>query len=95
MAGMVEKLKQPMFRRFYIVAWMVLLSVLLLQSSGKPVVGAPAPPGPPSDSRELFLTCGHIGGFGIMLVLLWWALQPARRALIVAFITCCVYGLLP
>ena len=91
---MIETLQHPMLRRFYILAWMILITVTLLQSSGKPVVGPPAPPGPPSDSRELFLTSGHIVAFGIMLVLLWWALRPAPRALTVALITCWVFGAL-
>ena len=92
MALMVETLQHPMLRRVYILAWVAFMTVTLLQSSGRPIVGPPAPPGPPSDSRELFLTTGHIIGFTIMLVLLWWALRPAPRALSVALITCWVFG---
>src|SRR5690349_24055048 len=80
MAGMVETLQHPMLRRFYIVGWMILITITLLQSSGRPVVGPPAPPGPPSDSRELFLTSGHVVAFGVMLILLWWAMRSAPHA---------------
>jgi len=68
------------------------VTVTLLQSSGKPVVGPPAPPGPPSNERELFLTSGHIVAFAVMMVLLWWALRPAKYALIVALVTCMIFG---
>ncbi|MEO8395550.1 MAG: VanZ family protein [Chloroflexota bacterium] len=89
---MVETLQHPMLRRFYIIAWMILITVTLLQSSGKPIVGAPAPPGPPSDSRELFLTSGHVVAFSVMLILLWWALRNAPHALFVSWIICCLFG---
>jgi VanZ family protein len=92
MAGMVETLQHPMLRRFYIIAWMILITVTLLQSSGRPVVGPPAPPGPPSQSRELFLTTGHVVAFSIMLLLLSWALKLAPRALFVSWIICCLFG---
>jgi len=92
MAGMIETLKQPMFRRFYIIIWMILITVTLLQSSGRPIVGPPAPPGPPSNSRELFLTSGHVVAFGIMLFLLWWAMRNAPRVLLVSWIICCLFG---
>lgn len=89
---MTEILKSPNARRLYVIVWMILMTVTLLQSSGKPVVGPPAPPGAPSPERELFLTTGHLVGFGVMLVLLWWALIPAPHALAVAVATCWVYG---
>ena len=92
MAGMVETLQHPMFRRFYIIAWMILITVTLLQSSGRPVVGPPAPPGPPSPSRELFLTTGHIVAFSVMLLLLWWAMNRAPHVLLVSWVICCLFG---
>ncbi len=89
---MVELLQQPMLRRVYAVAWVTLVTVTLLQSSGQPVVGPPAPPGPPSPSRELFLTSGHIVAFSVMMLLVWWALRPAKHALIVTLVTCLTLG---
>jgi len=89
---MVEKLRHPTARRLYIVGWMVLVTVTLLQSSAHPVVGAPAPPGHPDPTREFFLTMGHVVAFSVMTALLWWALRPARGALVVSLIFCVVYG---
>lgn len=89
-----ETLQHPILRRLYAVVWVTLVTVTLLQSSGSPIVGPPAPPGPPDDARELFLTTGHIVAFSVMLVLLWWALHPAPFALPVALATCCVLGIL-
>lgn len=89
---MVEKLKHPTARRLYIIGWMALVTVTLLQSSAHPVVGAPAPPGHPDATREFFLTMGHVVAFSVMTALLWWALRPARGALIVALSFCVVYG---
>jgi VanZ family protein len=91
---MIRTLQSPLFRQGYAVAWVALVTVLLLQSSSTPVVGPPAPLGPPDYERELLLTIGHIVAFGVMLVLLWWALCPAPHALLVAFVTCCVFGTL-
>ncbi len=92
MAGMVETLRHPMLRRFYLIVWMILVTITLLQSSGQPVVGPPAPPGPPSPSRELFLTTGHVVAFSVMLVLLWWALPLAPHILVVSWVICCLFG---
>ena len=91
---MIKILTRPTFRRLYIVLWMILMTVTLLQSSGRPLVGPPAPPGAPSPSRELFLTTGHVVAFSVMLVLLWWALRPAPHALLAALATCWIYGAL-
>ena len=91
---MIDTLQQPTLRRIYVIAWVALVTVTLLQSSGSPVVGPPAPPGPPSASRELLLTTGHVVAFTGLMALLWWALRPARHALAAALITCLIYGLL-
>jgi VanZ family protein len=90
----IETLQTPTLRRLYAVVWVALVTVTLLQSSSSPVVGPPAPPGPPDYEREIFLTTGHIVAFSIMLVLVWWALRPAPHALPVAFVTCCALGIL-
>ncbi len=89
---MTATLTSPTARRLYVILWMILITVTLLQSSGSPVVGPPAPPGQPDAERELFLTAGHVVAFGVMLVLLWWALHPAPHALIVALLACWFYG---
>ncbi|MFN8449262.1 MAG: VanZ family protein [Anaerolineae bacterium] len=89
---MVEKLQRPTLRHLYIVGWLALVTVTLLQSSAHPVVGPPAPPGHPDAARELFLTAGHVVAFSVMTALLWWALRPARHALLVGVVFCVVYG---
>lgn len=89
---MITLLTRPAMRRLYIIVWMILCTVTLLQSSGSPVVGPPAPPGPPSSEREVLLTTGHVVAFGVMLVLLWWALRPAPHALLAALAVCWIYG---
>lgn len=94
MARMVDTLRSPLFRQLYAVVWVSLITVTLLQSSSSPVVGPPAPPGPPDYQRELFLTSGHIVAFSVMLVLLWWALRPAPHALPVALVSCFTLGIL-
>lgn len=91
-ADLIEFLQQPMLRRLYAVAWVTLAAVTLLQSSGAPVVGPPAPPGAPSQAREYFLTGGHIIAFALMLLLIWWALRPAPHALIAALVCCLIFG---
>jgi VanZ family protein len=69
------------------LAYTALLTLLLVQSSGHPVVGPAAPPGKPSPQRELLLTSGHIIGFSLLVVIWWWALRRGwgeRRALLVS-----------
>lgn len=89
---MVETLQHPTLRRLYVVGWLALVTVTLLQSSARPVVGPPAPPGHPDAARELFLTAGHVVAFAVLTALLWWALRPARHALLVAVVFCAIYG---
>lgn len=89
---MVEQLRHPTARRLYIVVWMVLVTVTLLQSSAHPVVGPPAIPGQPDPTREIILFLGHVIAFSVMAALLWWALHPARHALAAALVFCVVYG---
>ncbi|MDX1991928.1 MAG: VanZ family protein [bacterium] len=77
----------PAWRWLTAFAWLLLIVVLLLQPSGRPVIGPAAPPGPPDIARELYLTTGHIIGFSVMTLLLWWALvarYPKTQALIAA-----------
>ncbi len=89
---MSKILQHPTFVRLSLVIWMIVITVTLLQSSGRPVVGAPAPRGAPSPDRELLLMTGHMVAFGVMLILLWGALRPASHALLVALITCWFYS---
>jgi VanZ family protein len=88
-------LKSPRARPLLAAGYTVILTVTLLQSSGHPLIGAPAPPGPPDAVREMLLTLGHIVGFSLFTALLWWALLPTlppRRALVVAVSFVLVYG---
>lgn len=75
------------------VLWLAVVTVTLLQSSEHPLLGPGQPPGPVSLEREIFLTTAHIVAFAGMLFLVWWGLQPARRALLVALVFCWGYGI--
>ena len=74
--------------------WTTLTLVALLQSSGKPVLGPPAPPGPPSPEREFLLTLGHVVVFTGLTALWWWAFSvhlPGHTALMMAvFLALCL-----
>ncbi len=90
-------LKSQPFRLGLAFAWTMLVTVLLVQSSGHPVIGPPAPPGAPSLTRELELTCGHIVTFFGLVALWWWALAASLtepRALFVAVGFALIFGVL-
>lgn len=77
--------------------WTLLVTVLLVQSSSQPLVGPPAPPGPPDLRREIELTMGHIAAFLPLVTLWWWALLPflpSPRAIFVAAGFALVFGVL-
>lgn len=87
----------PTTRRLMAVLWTLLVTVMLLQSSGHPVVGPPAPPGPPDFNREIQLTIGHIITFSVLTLLLWWALRPnlsTGRSLFVTLAFTLIYGVI-
>lgn len=93
----LQALTHPALRWGYAAAWVLLITVLLLQPSGRPVVGPAAPPGPPDLGRELYLTTGHIIGFSVMTALIWWALAatlPSRRALHIAVLLALLLGIM-
>ncbi len=72
------------------------ITVLLLQPSGQPLIGQPAPPGPPSLRREILLTMGHLGVFAGLATVWWWALLPSKpfeRALRSAVTFSLVFGI--
>lgn len=86
-------LRLPLALRWlFALIWVGVVTLTLLQSSEHPLVGPPQPPGPVSLEREIFLTSAHIVAFAGMMFLIWWGLQPARRALLVALIFCMSYG---
>jgi VanZ family protein len=90
-------LRSQPFRLCLAFAWTILLTVLLTQSSGHPVVGPPAPPGAPNLLREIELTCGHIVGFFGLVMLWWWALSLSLaepRALFVAVGFALIFGVM-
>lgn len=90
-------LKRPGVRVLLALAWTLLVTVMLVQSSGKPVIGPPAPPGAPDLRREIELTLGHVVVFFSLVVLWWWAvlaLLPAPRALFVAVGFALIFGLI-
>jgi VanZ family protein len=90
-------LKSTPARGFFALAYTLLVTVLLVQSSSQPLVGPPAPPGPPNLVREIELTLGHVVAFSGLVVLWWWALVallPTPRALFVAAAFALIFGLL-
>jgi VanZ family protein len=75
--------------------WTLLVTVMLVQSSSQPIVGAPAPPGKPDLWREIELTSGHVVVFALLVLLWWWALSaklPPPRALFVAVGFALIFG---
>jgi VanZ family protein len=78
------------------LVYTALLTLLLVQSSGHPVVGPAAPPGKASPARELLLTSGHIIGFSLLVVIWWWTLRHAwgeRRALLMSLVISFLLGI--
>lgn len=90
-------LKSTPVRWSLALSYTLLVTVMLVQSSGQPIVGPPAPPGPPSLLREIELTLGHVAAFSGLVVLWWWAMQailPPPRALFVAVGFAVIFGFL-
>ena len=89
--------KSQPFRIALAFGWTILVTIMLVQSSGQPMVGPPAPPGQPSLTRELELTAGHVVTFFVLVVLWWWALSSSLtepRALFVAVGFALIFGIL-
>lgn len=77
----------PFLRGLIALAYTAFMTLVLLQSSGQPVVGPPAPPGPPTLEREILLTVGHLVAFSLLTVLWTWTFYPRlslKRALLLA-----------
>jgi VanZ family protein len=103
----MEKLKLPqtgqppqlwitLFRWTVTIGWIVIMLALLLQSSGRPMVGPAAPPGSPDLGREIYLMIGHIVGFAVLTLVLWWALVAnlsVSRALMMAVVFALIFGI--
>jgi VanZ family protein len=90
-------LKSTPVRYVLAITWTLYSTVLLVQSSGNPVVGRPAPPGPPTMDREIILTIGHIVVFSTLVILWQWALstfRPVRAALFVATGFAVIFGVI-
>ncbi|MCC6614294.1 MAG: VanZ family protein [Anaerolineae bacterium] len=84
------------WRYFPALLYTVFVTILLLQPSNQPLIGPPAPPGPPSFRREVFLTIGHLCVFSGLLTCWWWALLPTHtfeRALRTSVVACIVFGI--
>jgi VanZ family protein len=66
------------------LAYSAFMTLVLVQSSGSPVIGPPAPPGMPSLGREIILLAGHVIAFSVLTVGWYWAYRatlPPRPAL--------------
>lgn len=87
----------PLLRQITALAYTALLTLILLQSSSQPYIGPAAPPGPTDLGREILLTAGHVVGFGLLVLVWWWALVPRSgmpRALVIALVIALVLSLL-
>jgi len=93
----LSRLSAPIVRYMLAVSVTTVTTIVLLQSSTNPIIGQPAPPGPPDFGREVLLTSGHISVF-VLTVSLWtWALvtrMPLRRALTLTLIFAFSYSIL-
>ncbi|MEZ4671082.1 MAG: VanZ family protein [Anaerolineae bacterium] len=75
--------------------YLVLLTIGLVQSSAHPLLG----PSAPEDFNllwEVLLTAGHLVGFGLLVLLIWWLLvvqAPPLWALVVAVVFAATLGL--
>lgn len=93
----MKYLTHPLIRYTLAFAFTILCTVVLVQSSSRPIVGPPAPPGAPDLRREIELTMGHVVGFSLLVVLWSWAFVahlPLKRALFVAVGFALIYGLI-
>jgi VanZ family protein len=78
------------------LAYTALLTLVLVQSSARPILG-PVAPRDYNLAWEIFLTVGHLVGFSLLVFLIWSALTtvaPSRRSLIVAVLFACLLGLI-
>lgn len=66
-------------RAAIVILYTALLTIGLVQSSAHPIIG----PSAPEDYNffwDMLLTTGHVIGFGLLVVLLWWALSASASA---------------
>lgn len=57
------------------IAWMIFLTILLVQPETQQVIPTGIPPAPPSFKRELLFTCAHLAFFSITGLLWCFALE--------------------
>ncbi len=87
---------QRSLRVLVALAYTALLTLVLLQSSMKPVVG-PVAPREYNLAWEIFLTTGHLVGFSLLVFLIWSALTTVTsptRSLVIAVVFACLMGLI-
>ncbi len=78
------------------IVYIAVLTLILLQSSARPVLGPSAPP-EFNLAWEILMTLAHLTCFGLLIVVIWSALTTvtsSNRALIVAVIFACSLGLI-
>jgi VanZ family protein len=77
------------------ISYIVLLTLVLLQSSARPILGPSAPP-EFNLGWEVLMTTAHLTGFGLLVLIIWSAMTTVtstNRALVVAFLFACSLGL--
>lgn len=92
----LEILHRPFIRIAVALAYTALLTLVLVQSSANPLLG-PSAPREFNLVWEILLTCGHLVGFSLLVILIWSALTTATtstRALVTAVIFACTLGLI-
>ena len=78
------------------LVYLVVLTVILLQSSAHPYLGPSAPP-EFNLAWEILMTLSHLTCFGLLVVVIWSALTTvttSNRALVVGILFACSLGLI-
>ncbi len=77
------------------IVYLAVLTLILLQSSARPVLGPSAPP-EFNLGWEILMTLSHLTCFGLLVVIIWSAMTTvtsSNRALVVAVLFACTLGL--
>jgi VanZ family protein len=93
----INKLMEKSVLRWLLtLAWMIFLTILLLQPLDHPIIPTGVKPAPPSFTRELYFSTIHGLIFSITAVLWTWTLHKhctLRKAMWISVIVLLVYGI--